>query len=230
MPKKTILIVEDEEDILELVEYHLLQAGFDVNTCETGDEALEIIDETLPDLIILDIMLPGMVGTEVCKILKQQEETRRIPIIMLTAKGEEIDRVVGFELGVDDYVTKPFSPRELILRVKAILKRIHDTDEKKEIVQINGMTIDIPKHQVLLDGKPVELTATEFKLLLTLVERKGRVQTRDMLLESVWGYDYAGFTRTVDTHMRRLRSKLGSWGDFIETVRGVGYRIQEAEI
>lgn len=229
MMKKNILVVEDERDILELLEFHLRQEGFETIKCDRGDKAIDLVQANQPDLIILDIMLPGEAGTEICKQLKQQDDTRHIPIIMLTARGEEIDRVVGFELGADDYVTKPFSPRELILRVKAILKRISAAgDEKKEVIHSNGMTIDVPKHQVFINDEPVDLTATEFKLLLTLVERKGRVQTREMLLETVWGYDYPGFTRTVDTHIRRLRSKLGQWGDRIETVRGVGYRIREA--
>ncbi|MFQ5640115.1 MAG: response regulator [bacterium] len=222
-----ILIVEDEEDILDLVGYHLEEAGYKTIKAEAGDEALEIVEQTPPDLIVLDIMLPGMMGTELCKILKQQEETRHIPIVLLTAKGEEIDRVVGFELGAEDYVTKPFSPRELVLRIKAILQRMHASEESHDIIKINGITIDKPRHQILLEGKPVYLTATEFKLLLTLVERKGRVQTREILLEAVWGYDYPGFTRTVDTHIRRLRSKFGLWGDGIETVRGAGYRFRE---
>ncbi|NIR52528.1 response regulator transcription factor [candidate division KSB1 bacterium] len=227
MAKESILIVEDEEDIRSLVGHHLGEAGYKIFEAGAGNEAFDILEKNLPDLIILDLMLPGMTGTEVCKTLKQQEETRHIPIIMLTAKGEEIDRVVGFELGADDYVTKPFSPRELVLRVGAILKRIH-AEDTREVMQIDGITIDVPKHQVSVEGNIIDLTATEFKLLLTLIERKGRVQTRDMLLESVWGYDYAGFTRTVDTHMRRLRSKLGASGDCIETVRGVGYRIRES--
>ncbi|MFQ5754174.1 MAG: winged helix-turn-helix domain-containing protein, partial [bacterium] len=146
-----------------------------------------------------------------------------------TAKGEEIDRVVGFELGAEDYVTKPYSPRELVLRIKAILQRMHASEESHDIIKINGITIDKSRHQVLLEGKPLYLTATEFKLLLTLVERKGRVQSREILLESVWGYDYAGFTRTVDTHMRRLRSKLDPWGKYLKTVRGVGYRFRNEE-
>jgi two-component system phosphate regulon response regulator PhoB len=229
MQSETILVVEDESDIQELVCYHLEQAGYKTLKCNSGGDALDFAGKNQLDLIILDIMLPGISGTEICKTLKQQEETRHIPVIMLTAKGEEIDRVVGFELGADDYVTKPFSPRELVLRVKAIFKRIHTSGDKKEVIVIDGMTIDVPKHQVLLDGDRVELTATEFKLLLTLVERKGRVQTRDMLLETVWGYDYVGFTRTVDTHIRRLRSKLNKWGDCIETIRGVGYRFRELE-
>lgn len=227
MAKPHILVVEDEEDILNLLIYHLEQEGFEVSGSQDGNDALAVSQEEHPDLIILDIMLPGLVGTEVCKALKQEEETRHIPIIMLTAKGEEIDRVVGFELGADDYVTKPFSPRELVLRVKAILKRVHDKIDENEIIHLQGMTIDVPKHCVTVRNEAIVLTATEFKLLLILAQRKGRVQTRDMLLESVWGYDYMGFTRTVDTHMRRLRSKLGPCGECIETVRGVGYRIRE---
>ena len=180
MAAKTILIVEDEEDILELVSYHLNHEGFETINCLSGSEAVDSVKKNHPDLIVLDIMLPGLIGTEICKILKSQEDTKHIPIIMLTAKAEEIDRVVGFELGADDYVTKPFSPRELILRIKAILKRINAPEDKKEIVHINGITIDIPKHQVLLNSKLITLTATEFKLLLTLVERKGRVQTREI--------------------------------------------------
>jgi two-component system phosphate regulon response regulator PhoB len=229
MAKEKILIVEDEEDILELVGYHLQQEGYMTIYARSGDEALDMVAESSPDLIVLDIMLPRLVGTEVCKTLKQNPDTRSIPVIMLTAKSEEIDRVVGFELGADDYVTKPFSPRELVLRVKAILKRMHAADDAKDILQIDGITIDKPKHRVNLDGRNIDLTATEFSLLLTLVERKGRVQTRNMLLETVWGYQYTGYTRTVDTHMRRLRAKLGRKGDCIETVRGIGYRFRETE-
>lgn len=224
-----ILVVEDEEDILDLVSYHLEQAGFETLKLNSGEKALEVAQKTIPDLIILDIMLPGVQGTEICKLLKQHEETREIPVMMLTARREEIDRVVGFELGADDYVTKPFSPRELVLRVKAILKRIKKQPDNRSVFHFKGLTIDVPRHQVLLENKPINLTATEFKLLLTLVERKGRVQTRDMLLESVWGYEYVGFTRTVDTHVRRLRAKLGSRGKYIETVRGVGYRFREVD-
>ncbi|MFQ5675413.1 MAG: response regulator transcription factor [bacterium] len=229
MAKETILIVEDEQDILDLVRHHLEDEGFKTQTAVSGDQALERIEQSQPDLIVLDLMLPGMIGTEVCKVLKQQDETRDIPIVMLTAKSEEIDRVVGFELGADDYITKPFSPRELVLRVKAILKRLKMAEDHKDLFQIGGITIDKARHQVLLDGKPIDLTATEFKLLVTLIERKGRVQTRDMLLEAVWGYDYIGFTRTVDTHMRRLRSKLGSKSKLLETIRGVGYLFKESQ-
>ncbi len=228
MAKKKIVIIEDEADIRELLEFHLEQAGYATVGCDDGAAAIDVVVQEEPDLIILDIMLPGMVGTEICKTLKQGDDTKRIPIIMLTAKGEEIDRVVGFELGADDYVTKPFSPRELVLRIKAILKRAQPAPgESQDVIRLNDISVNIPKHEVHCDGEPVSLTATEFSLLRTLIQRRGRVQSREMLLETVWGYDYAGFTRTVDTHMRRLRSKLGKSGDRIETVRGVGYRIKE---
>ncbi len=227
MAKQKIFIVEDEADILELVVFHLEQEGFEAIGCSDGGLAFDTIEKEQPELVILDLMLPGIPGTEICKLLKQDEATRHIPIVMLTAKGEEIDRVVGFELGADDYVTKPFSPRELILRVKAILKRTQMPQDENEIIRLDGIVIDIPGHSILLDNNPVDLTATEFKLLVTLLERKGRVQTRDVLLEIVWGYDYMGFTRTVDTHMRRLRVKLGKWGEHLETVRGIGYRFRD---
>lgn len=229
MAEKTIVVVEDEQDILELLEFHLEQEGFKTITEMDGAKAMDVIVQEHPDLVILDIMLPGMTGTEVCKELKQKKETRDIPIIILTAKAEEIDRVVGFELGAEDYVTKPFSPRELILRVKAILKRLNATKELQDNIVIDELTIDKAKHRVFVNDKPVELTVTEFNILLTLAERQGRVQSRDMLLKAVWGYDYAGFTRTVDTHIRRLRGKLGVWGERIETVRGIGYRIRETQ-
>ncbi|MCG8608381.1 response regulator [bacterium] len=229
MANETILVVEDEEDILDLVTYHFEQAGFKILKAMAGDRALEVLQRKSADLVILDLMLPGLSGIEVCKILRGNEETRNIPIIMLTAKKEEIDRVLGFELGADDYVPKPFSPRELVLRTKAILRRAKAPEDRKDVIQIGELSIDKPKHQVVVAGNVLDLTATEFNLLVTLVERKGRVQTREMLLESVWGYEYAGFTRTVDTHMRRLRSKLGLCGDLIETVRGVGYRFRVPE-
>jgi two-component system phosphate regulon response regulator PhoB len=225
-----ILIVDDEKDIRELLTFQLLQHGFIVDAASNGEEALDKIEEKPPDLIILDLMMPKMDGAEVCRVLKREEKTRRIPIIMLTAKGEEIDRVVGFELGADDYVPKPFSPRELALRVKAILKRVTTSDEPAEFLAFKDLNVDLSRHRVTVAGKPVELTSTEFKLLTTLLQRRGRVQTRDHLLETVWGYDYIGFTRTVDTHIRRLRAKLGSAGDCIETVRGVGYRFVDEDV
>ncbi len=229
MSRHTILVVDDEQDILQLLDFNLRQAGFDVLTAADGADALQIASRDLPDLIVLDLMLPGIEGNDVCRELKSRPETRRIPIIMLTAKAEEIDRVVGFELGADDYVTKPFSPRELVLRVKAILRRSADAATESDVLDSGRLRIDRSRYQVTVDGKAVELTSTEFKLLLTLVERKGRVQTRDELLETVWGYAYPGITRTVDTHIRRLRSKLGPASGMIETVRGVGYRYREEE-
>ncbi len=229
MPSR-ILIVDDEKDIRELLSFQLQQHGFTTITANNGEEALNKIEEKPPDLIILDLMMPKMDGAEVCRALKREEKTRRIPIIMLTAKGEEIDRVVGFELGADDYVAKPFSPRELALRVKAVLKRVTTADEPAEFLTFKDLHIDLSRHRVTVAGKAIELTSTEFKLLTTLLQRRGRVQTRDHLLETVWGYDYIGFTRTVDTHIRRLRAKLGTSGDCIETVRGVGYRFVDEDV
>jgi two-component system phosphate regulon response regulator PhoB len=225
--QETILVVDDEKDILDLVGYNLEQEGFKILKATDGPSALKAVEKELPDLIVLDLMLPKLSGTEVCKILKKKKETAVIPIIMLTAKTDEIDRVLGFELGADDYVTKPFSPRELVLRVKAVLKRMKET-EGSDLIKVEALTIDIPKHQVWVDDEPLVLTPTEFKLLLKLVERRGKVLTRDTLLDTVWGYDYSGFDRTVDTHIRRLRVKLGKMGHYIETVRGLGYRFKES--
>lgn len=226
-----ILIVEDEPDILELLSYNLRQAGFEVHAAEEGEEALRLAEEKTPDLIVLDLMLPGMDGLELCRLLKQREPLRRVPVLMLTAKAEEVDRIVGLELGADDYVTKPFSPRELVLRIKAILRRAAgktEEGEEEERLEIGPLAIDITAHQVLVEGRQVELTATEFRLLHTLARRRGRVQSRDELLEVVWGYQYSGYGRTVDTHIRRLREKLGEAGEWVETVRGVGYRFRKA--
>jgi two-component system phosphate regulon response regulator PhoB len=182
-----------------------------------------------PDLIILDLMLPEMHGLEVCKALKVDPQTKGIPVIMLTAKAEEVDRIVGFELGADDYVTKPFSPRELVLRVQSVLRRELGKPVETDIITLGGIVLDRTRHQVAVKGKPVELTATEFKLLATLMERRGRMQSRDVLLNDVWGYESAIDTRTVDTHVRRLREKLGKHADCIETIRGFGYRMMEEE-
>jgi len=223
-----ILVVDDEKDIRELIAFHLQQNGFTPVTANDGEDALDKVSEKPPDLILLDLMMPKLDGAEVCRTLKRDEHTRRIPIIMLTAKGEEIDRVVGFELGADDYVTKPFSPRELVLRIRAVLKRSSTDTEPAQVLSHNDLRVDLARHRVTVANQPVELTSTEFKLLTTLLQRRGRVQTRDHLLETVWGYEYVGFTRTVDTHIRRLRAKLGSAGDCIETVRGVGYRFVDA--
>ena len=225
-----ILVVEDEPDILEMVRYNLTQAGLDVATAEDAESALQHIREVLPDLIVLDLMLPGIDGLDMCRELKQDARTRPVPILMLTARKEEVDRIVGLELGADDYVVKPFSPRELVLRVRAILRR-NQSDERlaphaETMLSAGPLSIDKDAHQALLNGDPLVLTSTEFRLLATLIERRGRVQTRDELLNTVWGYEYSGYGRTVDTHIRRLREKLGDASDWIETVRGVGYRFR----
>jgi two-component system phosphate regulon response regulator PhoB len=222
-----ILIIEDEEDIVDLVEYHLKHAGFSVLKALDGPSGLEIAKKNRPCLVILDLMLPGMDGKDICRALKSNPLTRSIPILMLTAKTEEVDRVIGFELGADDYVTKPFSPRELVLRVKAILRRKEAPDEREKIIQAGDLLVDMDRHQVSVKKNPISLTSTEFKLLVELVTNKGRVQTRERLLDKVWGYTYEGYARTVDTHIRRLREKLGPLGNMIETIRGVGYRFRE---
>jgi len=225
---KTILIIEDEKDIVDLIEYHLKQAGFSLMKAYDGASGLEMAKKEKPDLIILDLMLPEMEGKDVCRALKSNPLTQSIPILMLTAKAEEIDRIIGFELGADDYVTKPFSPRELVLRIKAILRR-KELQGKDEVIQIRGLLIDPVRHLVSINNRPIRLTATEFKLLFELASKRGRVLTREILLDRVWGYTYEGYARTVDTHIRRLREKLGPIGNYIETLRGVGYRFREEE-
>jgi two-component system phosphate regulon response regulator PhoB len=224
---ETILVVEDEKDIVDLIEYHLKQSGFHVLTATDGGAGLELAIKRRPNLIILDLMLPGMDGKDVCRALKSNPVTQPIPVLMLTAKAEELDRVVGFELGADDYVTKPFSPRELVLRVKAILRRKEAPQEGEKKIQIGDLMIDIDRHHVTVKQRSIRLTSTEFKLLVELASKRGRVQTREHLLDKVWGYTYEGYARTVDTHIRRLREKLGPSGDYIETLRGVGYRFKE---
>ena len=223
----TILIVDDEQDVLDLLVYNMQKAGFRTVTARDGATALQKARDQHPALIVLDLMLPQLDGTEVCKQLKTDSKTASTPIIMLTAKAEEVDRVVGLELGADDYVTKPFSPRELVLRVKTILRRATGKVAPAEVLKSGDLSVDIAKHEATVKGKALELTATEFKLLVTLMERRGRVQTRDRLLADVWGYEGDIDTRTVDTHVRRLREKLGSAAEYIETVRGVGYRFAD---
>lgn len=229
--KNRILLVEDEADILEMVRYNLEQAGFEVVPAEDGETAIRAVREEHPSLIVLDLMLPGIDGLEVCKLLKQDAGTRDIPVLMLTARSEEVDRIVGLELGADDYVVKPFSPRELILRIRAILRRAaesgQEADREGGELRAGPLRIDVAAHHVLLNGEPLTLTSTEFKLLVTLIERRGRVQSREDLLNSVWGYEYSGYGRTVDTHIRRLREKLGAASPLVETVRGVGYRFRQ---
>ena len=221
---ESVLVVDDEPDIVEIVQYNLEKAGYTVFTAEDGTTALKFARETALSLIVLDLMLPGLEGTDVCRILKQDERTRNIPILMLTAKGEETDRVVGLELGADDYVVKPFSPKELVLRINAILRRTQGHTAVSGMIHIGPLSLDIEGHTFLVNEIPVSLTATEFKLITTLYGRRGRVQSRNELLDVVWGYDYMGYGRTVDAHVKRLREKLGDASTLIETVRGVGYR------
>ena len=226
--KPKILVVDDEPEAVELVEFNLKQAGFDVATAVDGAEALKKARAVSPALILLDLMLPEIDGLEVCKLLRRDPATAGIPIIMLTAKAAEIDRVLGLELGADDYVTKPFSPRELVLRIRKILDHRKPAVEKRETIRLGDLQVDVAKHLVTWRGKSIDLTATEFKLLTVLIQRAGRVQSRDQLLRDVWEYDNLIDTRTVDTHMRRLREKLGPAAKHLDTVRGVGYRFVES--
>ncbi len=222
-----ILVVEDESDLAELVGFNLQQAGHTVLCAHDGATALAEIRRQRPDLVVLDVMLPDISGLEVCRRLRRDESTARLPVVMLTAKGAEVDRVVGFEVGADDYVTKPFSPRELLLRIDAILRRVGAAaDEGPQHIVVGDLVIDVPGHRVEVGGKEVNLTALEFRLLLDLARRRGRVQARADLLERVWGYAPGIETRTVDTHVKRLREKLGPAAARIETVRGVGYRLR----
>ena len=225
--KAKILVADDEPDVLELIEVNLTTAGYEVLTAADGGEALRKARAAVPDLILLDIMLPEMDGLEVCKALRRDAVKASLPIIMLTARAAEIDRVLGLELGADDYITKPFSPRELILRVKNVLKRAPAESGGGERIQFRDLIIDPSRHQITYLGKPLDLTATEFKLVTVLAGRKGRVQSREQLLKDVWGYNSLIDTRTVDTHMRRLRDKLGGAAKYLDTVRGVGYRFLE---
>lgn len=226
---KKVLIIEDEKDLAELLAFNLEKDGFAATCIHDGKQGLERAVTDIPDLILLDLMLPGLLGTEVCKALRKEPRTARIPIIMITAKGDEIDRVVGFEVGADDYIVKPFSMREVTLRVKALMRRVDQEVPTPATDQLTfgGISIDKQRHIVTSAGSEIELTSTEFKLLLHLVEKKGCVQSREQLLQRVWGYNNSADTRTVDTHVTRLRSKLGEPGDVIKTVRGFGYKIEE---
>jgi DNA-binding response OmpR family regulator len=222
-----ILIVEDEPDIVELLEYNLGQADFETEAVFNGADALERATENPPDLIILDLLLPKVDGLEVCRLLKRHPKTETIPVVMLTAKAEEVDRIVGLELGADDYIIKPFSPREVVLRVRAILRRAAVQTTTPNQIKVRGLTIDLAKHQVFSEAGEIELTATEFKLLTLFVGTPGRVFTRSVLMDAVWGQEYYGVDRAVDTHVSRLRRKLGPFGEQIDTVHGVGYRFKE---
>ena len=229
MSNQKILVIEDDVSISKLIRYNLEKSGFMVETTITGEEALVILDREEIHLVILDIMLPKMDGLETCKRIKQDKSLANIPVLILTAKGEEIDRIVGFELGADDYMVKPFSPRELVLRVKAILKRFKPVPVNKEIFEADNLYVDISRHKVKVDGQTIKLTSMEFNLLVTLLKRRGRVQSRDQLLNDVWNLDAEVTTRTIDTHVKRLRQKLGSAGNLIETVRGFGYLLKEED-
>jgi two-component system phosphate regulon response regulator PhoB len=224
----TVLLVDDERDLLSLVDFNLRAAGFETLLASTGEQALAHLRRRVPDLVVLDLMLPDVPGTEVCRQLKADPRTRHVPVVMLTAKGEELDRVVGFEVGADDYVTKPFSVRELVLRIRAVLRRAgppRGPERPREAV--GPIRVDVDAHRVFVDGAEIQLTPLEFRLLATFMARLGRVQSREQLLEDVWEMSSEIETRTVDTHVKRLREKLGSGRDLLETVRGVGYRLVE---
>ncbi len=238
MNKKKIFVVDDEMHIRELIQYNLEKNGYDVTSFETGEELLgalkdniDCMKEYYPELILLDLMLPGIDGLDVCRSLRADENTKHIPIIMLTAKGEEVDKVVGLEMGADDYITKPFGVRELSARIKAVLRRIpykSDISSNEEIIRVRDIIIDFKKREVFKGNQCIQLTLKEFELLKILVLNKGNVLSRDVLLNKVWGYDYFGETRTVDVHIRHLRKLLeDESGVFIETIRGIGYKFKE---
>ena len=227
--KPKILVVDDEPDALEVLGFKLKEAGYVPIFAKDGARALTAARDERPALIVLDLMLPEVDGLEDCKILRRDPATATIPILMLTARAAEMDRVLGLELGADDYVTKPFSPRELVLRIKKLLARAKAVDEPVANLRFGELEIDVPRHEVTVQGAAIDLTATEFKLLEILARRRGRVQTRERLLQDVWGYENPIDSRTVDTHMRRLREKIGDAADYLETIRGVGYRFKAEE-
>ena len=222
-----ILVVDDEPDILELTRYTLSSEGFQVTTAATGNEALSRIARDKPDLVVLDLMLPDQSGVEICKKLRANPTFEQLPIIMLTARSEEVDRVVGFEIGADDYVTKPFSPRELALRIRSVLRRSSNPRPRDLLLQRDELTLDREAHRCTVAEQEIELTAKEFDLLATLMMRPGQVRTREQLIEAVWGSDFSVSSRTIDTHLKRLREKIGPYAELIQTVRGVGYRFSE---
>jgi two-component system phosphate regulon response regulator PhoB len=229
MSKGTVLVIDDEKDLIELVRYNLRSEGFEVLAARDGESGVREALDRRPDLVLIDLMLPGIDGLEVCQRLRSDERTCRIPLIMLTAKSSEADRVVGLELGADDYVTKPFSPRELAARVKAVLRRAGGQQELPEIIRRGGLEIDMARHEVSCGGEKVELTATEFRLLHLLAGRPGRVFSRGELIDGALGRDVAVLDRTIDVHVVALRKKLGKCGGWIETIRGFGYRFREDE-
>ena len=232
MADEKVLIVDDEEHIVELLQFNLVNAGYKVITANNGLDALKKVKENKPDLLLLDLMLPGMDGLDVCKEIKRDKETSKTSIIMLTAKSEELDKILGLELGADDYITKPFSIRELLARVKAVLRRSSSDEISEEIYEIGRLKVDFEGHEVLINNEKVELTLKEFELLEILIKNKGKILRRETLLDKVWGYEYIGETRTVDVHIRYLRKKVEDDDKnpkFIETIRGVGYRFNPVE-
>lgn len=225
--KKTIALIEDEPDIMELISIHVAKAGYVVKGFTNGSDFLRYLDKNRPDLVILDLMLPDIDGLEICKIIRKREDKAGIPIIMLTAKSEEMDKVVGLEIGADDYMTKPFSTKELFARIKAVLRR-HEPQREEKRIEVGGiLTIDLSRFEVLVKGRRVELTATEFKILELLCSKKGWVFSRDKILDHLWGVEKAVIDRTVDVHIRHLREKIGEAAQFIKNIRGVGYKIEE---
>lgn len=232
MSKRKVLIVDDEPSIIELLQLNLENNGFEVIIAENGEDAIKLAFNNLPDVILLDLMLPGIDGYEVCKVIRANEDTGKVPIIMLTAKGDEADKVIGLELGADDYITKPFGVRELIARIKAVLRRAEDTVGKLDnpnLITIENIVIDTVKSEVTKDGLPLEFTLREFKLLEILAKNRGKVVTRETLLNEIWGYDAESETRTLDVHIRRLRKKIegnDKYPIYIDTVRGIGYRMK----
>lgn len=232
MADEKVLIVDDEEHIVELLQFNLVNAGYKVITANNGLDALKKVKENKPDLLLLDLMLPGMDGLDVCKEIKRDKETSKTSIIMLTAKSEELDKILGLELGADDYITKPFSIRELLARVKAVLRRSSSDEISEEIYEIGRLKVDFERREVLINNEKVELTLKEFELLEILIKNKGKILRRETLLDKVWGYEYIGETRTVDVHIRYLRKKVEDDDKnpkFIETIRGVGYRFNPVE-
>lgn len=230
MEKKKILVVDDEPDVTDLVAYHFRAKGFLVETLNDATTSIAKARQFLPDVVILDIMMPHLSGLQVCRLLRSEPRLARVPIVFLTAKAESADRIEGLEIGADDYLSKPFSPKELVLRVEAILRRLAAPPPSSARIEIGAIVLDGDTHRVTVGGQAVDLTATEFKLLQLLMERRGRVQTREHLLLNVWNYATEIETRTVDTHVRRLREKLGGEANWIETIRGVGYRIADKKL
>jgi DNA-binding response OmpR family regulator len=226
MGKGTVVVIDDEKDLIELVRYNLEKEGFDVIGAMNGEAGLEIARQHRPNLILLDLMLPGMDGLEVCRRIRSDNATVRIPLIILTAKADEPDRIVGLELGADDYITKPFSPRELAARVKAVLRRASDHHEPEEVIRRGGLLVDVGRHEVTVKGAKVTLTATEFRILQFLASRPGRVYSRNEIMDSAMGHDSAVLDRTIDVHVAAIRKKLGKSGELIETLRGVGYKFE----